>query len=371
MKTITENSKSNRYMCIKDILWAIVLIILLFLNFIPEYLMSEFFKTCFLKRFFYYTITSTLFSFALTEMLARTKQRDKHKIRIAFIISQGVLFVTAMMPFILKTPNPMLEQVIINFFFPFIGCYLSSNSHMGFFELNAVPDVSIKISVQERHKIYINNCKSVLIFKQCLDTILSLVLILVSSPVFFLISFIIWICDPGPVIVIKFSTGLYGRTFKQLKFRTMVLDAEKQTGPIMVSEEDSRVLRFGKFLRKTALDELPQLINILKGDMSFVGPRPQRTVLVYEYINEIPAYMLRHNLRPGLAGLAQVCDSYHINFKEKLAWDTYYITNWSVFLDFKILITAFLLTFFIRWKVNHNPELVSRKIIGINKPELN
>ena len=149
----------------------------------------------------------------------------------------------------------------------------------------------------------------------------------------------------------------------------MILDAEKDTGPISGYENDERVLFFGKLLRKTALDELPQLVNILLGDMSYVGPRPQRTVLVHGYLQQIPEYARRHLVRPGLAGLAQVVDKYDISPKEKLAWDLIYIDHSNVWIDIKLVLAAFYLVFALRWQSNTNPELTIRKMFGFTKPD--
>jgi len=150
----------------------------------------------------------------------------------------------------------------------------------------------------------------------------------------------------------------------------MITDAEKETGPISGYENDERVLFIGKFIRKTALDELPQMINILFGDMSYVGPRPQRTVLVHEYLQRLPEYAARHRVRPGLAGLAQVADSYDITPEQKLAWDLVYIENENIWLDLKLAFSAIFLVFVLRWRTSVSPEKTIRKLLGIQKPEI-
>jgi lipopolysaccharide/colanic/teichoic acid biosynthesis glycosyltransferase len=118
------------------------------------------------------------------------------------------------------------------------------------------------------------------------------------------------------------------------------------------------------------LDELPQLINILMGDMSYVGPRPQRTVLVHGYLQDLPEYAARHRVRPGLAGLAQVADSYSISPEEKLAWDLAYINRSNAWFDLKLVLAAFFLVFALRWRPEGHPELTIRKLLKINKPTL-
>ena len=189
-------------------------------------------------------------------------------------------------------------------------------------------------------------------------------------PIWVVLIFLIWWEDPGPVLFVKNAVGKGGKNFKQFKFRSMIIDAERDTGPISGYENDERVLFFGKLIRKTALDELPQLINILLGQMSYVGPRPQRTVLVHKYLQELPEYAQRHRISPGLAGLAQVADSYDITPKEKLAWDLVYIQKLGLGLDLRILLTAFVLVFILRWRRGNNAEQVARKLLGLQKPKL-
>jgi len=151
----------------------------------------------------------------------------------------------------------------------------------------------------------------------------------------------------------------------------MDLHAEKNSGPIPITgyENEDRVLFFGKFLRKSALDEVPQLINILLGDMSAVGPRPQRTVLVHGYLKEMPDYARRHRVRPGLAGLAQVVDSYDISPEKKLAWDLVYIQKANLWLDIKLLFFAFYLVFALRWSSDPHPEVRIRELLNMVKPD--
>jgi len=195
--------------------------------------------------------------------------------------------------------------------------------------------------------------------KRLFDIGLSAAGLLLSLPLTMLIALFIWFEDPGPVIFVKNSVGKGGVNFRQLKFRTMVREAEKATGPVLASEGDPRTLRTGRFLRKTALDELPQLINILVGDMSFVGPRPQRTVLVHDYLQRVPGYADRHQVSPGLAGLAQVAGSYYISAQEKLHWDRIYIRKAGLGFDIRLILLAFLLVFYYRWRkggVDRIPE---------------
>jgi lipopolysaccharide/colanic/teichoic acid biosynthesis glycosyltransferase len=137
----------------------------------------------------------------------------------------------------------------------------------------------------------------------------------------------------------------------------MVHGAEVESGPIWSEKSDPRVLRSGALLRKTALDELPQLVNILAGQMSIVGPRPQRTVLVAEYLRELPTYADRHRLPPGLAGLAQVAGHYYITPRQKLRFDRLYLEHAGLGFDLKLLAIAFAVVFWLRWRPGWNGRL--------------
>ncbi len=127
-------------------------------------------------------------------------------------------------------------------------------------------------------------------------------------------------------------------------------DAEKHTGPVLASKNDGRILQIGKLLRVTALDEFPQFINILRGDMSLVGPRPQRTILVFNYLKIMPQYALRHAVRPGIAGLAQVMTHYHVTPLQKLRFDRLYVRSVGLWLDLKLIVSAVLIVFCLRFK---------------------
>jgi lipopolysaccharide/colanic/teichoic acid biosynthesis glycosyltransferase len=170
-----------------------------------------------------------------------------------------------------------------------------------------------------------------------------------SAPLWALICAAIVLEDGGPVLFFKNCVGLGGRTFRQIKFRSMIRDAERDTGPVLSWEGDPRITRVGSFLRKTALDELPQLVNILRGDMSFVGPRPQRATLVARYLREIPNYGLRHLVRPGLTGLAQVYGRYHTPPRHKLRYDLLYVRRAGLLLDCQLLLASFWITARGRW----------------------
>jgi lipopolysaccharide/colanic/teichoic acid biosynthesis glycosyltransferase len=186
--------------------------------------------------------------------------------------------------------------------------------------------------------------------KRIFDILLSLSGIILSAPLWLLLVGLIWVQDPGPIFFIKHSTGFRGKPFRLYKFRTMKTNAETKTGPVTSDKVDGRVLRGCIFLRQTALDELPQLANILAGEMSFVGPRPLRSVVEIENIQRIPGYLQRYDTLPGLAGLAQVCGSNQTPSRDKLRYEIVYAENASLLFDLKLIIIAVLIVFYLRWK---------------------
>lgn len=189
------------------------------------------------------------------------------------------------------------------------------------------------------------------VFKRFFDFLVSLGGLIFSTPLWILIPLFIKLDSRGPVFFHKVCYGRDGKTFKQWKFRSMIDNAEKESGPVLASEKDRRITRVGWFLRKTALDELPQLINILFGEMSFVGPRPQRVVLVDEkHTREMPYYHLRHLVRPGLTGLAQVYGRYNTVPRNKLRYDLLYVKNYTMFLDIKLFILSVLISLRGKWQ---------------------
>jgi lipopolysaccharide/colanic/teichoic acid biosynthesis glycosyltransferase len=159
----------------------------------------------------------------------------------------------------------------------------------------------------------------------------------------------VWLGDRGTVFYRQNRMGKDGRVFTILKFRTMVADAEKATGPVWAIPNDRRVTWIGNLLRCTALDELPQTISIWKGDMSLVGPRSERPELHQRFAQEVPAWEKRLQVRPGLTGLAQVKGKYNLPPAEKLRYDLEYIRRMNVFLDLKLLVLSLLNTLGGRW----------------------
>jgi sugar transferase (PEP-CTERM system associated) len=180
-----------------------------------------------------------------------------------------------------------------------------------------------------------------LALKRVLDICASIVILVLSAPVCLLTALLIKLTSRGPLFFSQERVGQDGRTFRLVKFRTMRPDAEKHTGPVWAQKNDSRVTPIGKFLRLTRIDEIPQCINILTGQMSFVGPRPERPHFVEQLTKDLPFYVLRHTVKPGLTGWAQVSHSYGASVddaREKLRYDLYYIKNVGLMFDVSIML---------------------------------
>ena len=174
--------------------------------------------------------------------------------------------------------------------------------------------------------------------KRTCDVIVALVLLVVLSPVFLYIYVVQKITSEGPAIYSQERIGQGGRPFMIYKFRTMVVQTEKDEQKGWTVKGDPRVTKFGSFLRKTSLDELPQLFNVLIGQMSLIGPRPERPQFVEKFKEEIPRYMIKHQVRPGLTGWAQV-NGYRgdTSIYKRIEYDIFYIENWTMGFDLRIL----------------------------------
>ncbi len=175
------------------------------------------------------------------------------------------------------------------------------------------------------------------VVKRAIDVVISVVMLLILSPLFGVVSLVIKLTSSGPVFYRQVRIGKNGAEFTIFKFRTMFEGAEEETGATLAMEDDPRVTPVGRFLRKWRIDELPQLWNVLKGEMSLVGPRPERPEFVVEFSNKIPLYVERLRVRPGITGLAQVNGRYDSAPEDKLRYDLAYIYNYSLFLDLKII----------------------------------
>jgi Undecaprenyl-phosphate glucose phosphotransferase len=174
--------------------------------------------------------------------------------------------------------------------------------------------------------------------KRTMDIVLSFTALVLLSPVLLLVSLLVKFSSRGPIFYRQERCGLGGEPFSMLKFRTMSVDAEAQSGPVWAKEDDPRRTRLGTFLRKTSLDELPQLINVLKGDMSLVGPRPERPVFIEQFKHTVPNYMARHCVKAGITGWAQVNGwRGNTSLRKRVQFDLYYISHWNPWFDLRIL----------------------------------
>lgn len=177
--------------------------------------------------------------------------------------------------------------------------------------------------------------------KRFFDVFLALVILILSSPILLVTAGLIKIESRGPLFYRQIRTGLNGKSFSIIKFRSMSVDAEKESGAKWATLNDSRITNMGRLIRTTRIDEIPQVINVLRGEMSFIGPRPERPEFNKELEKVIPHFNLRHLIRPGITGWAQVLFPYGASVedsKQKLEYDLYYIKNYSLLLDFKILL---------------------------------
>lgn len=185
-----------------------------------------------------------------------------------------------------------------------------------------------------------------IMLKRFTDVAGSLLGILITSPIMLLTALLIKITSPGPVIFRQERVGLHNKPFYMYKFRSMEQQSPAEEKKAWTVRNDPRVTPLGKFLRRTSLDELPQLFNILKGDMSLVGPRPERPLFVEKFKEEIPRYMIKHQVRPGLTGWAQVNGLRgNTSIRKRIEYDIYYIENWTIWFDLKIILMTFVTGF--------------------------
>lgn len=167
--------------------------------------------------------------------------------------------------------------------------------------------------------------------------------LIVLAPLMLVVSAVIKLTSTGPVIFAQERVGRYGRPFTLFKFRTMVHDAEANTGPVLsTGKHDDRLTPVGRWLKLFRIDEIPQLWNVVRGDMSMVGPRPERQYFVEKFQQLVPTYERRHQVRPGITGLAQVCGGYHTDARDKLRFDLIYVSHQSFWLDLLILVRTLL-----------------------------
>lgn len=193
---------------------------------------------------------------------------------------------------------------------------------------------------QDRSRPLSVKAQKYLIVKRMLDIAFSIIGLVFAFPVILFFAMLISIETPGSPFYIQERVGMNGKYFKVIKLRSMRKDAEK-SGAKWAEANDPRITRVGLFIRKTRIDELPQLLNVLLGDMSIVGPRPERPCFTAEFNNQIPGFTNRLIVKPGLTGWAQVNGGYEISPKEKLIFDLYYINHLTFLMDIKIMLKTF------------------------------
>ena len=183
------------------------------------------------------------------------------------------------------------------------------------------------------------------VVKRTMDIVLCSLAMVAAAPVMLVVAAAIRLEDGGPVFYKQDRLTRGGREFQILKFRSMIVDAEKYAGAVLASGDDPRITKVGKVIRATRLDELPQLLNILKGDMSIVGPRPERKCLADEITRELPEFPYRLKVRGGLTGYAQIFGKYNTSAYDKLRLDLMYIENYSLLLDIKLIVLTLRIIF--------------------------
>lgn len=181
--------------------------------------------------------------------------------------------------------------------------------------------------------------------KRISDIVISFIGLIITSPILIIISIIIKLYDKGPILFKQERVTENNKKFNLYKFRTMIVDAEKHTGPVLATEKDPRITPLGRFLRASRIDELPQLFNVIKGDMSIVGPRPERPFFVKQFSDEIAGFKYRIFVKAGITGLAQILGNYSTNPKTKAKYDLLYIKNYSLLLDIKIIFNTIKIMF--------------------------
>jgi exopolysaccharide biosynthesis polyprenyl glycosylphosphotransferase len=214
---------------------------------------------------------------------------------------------------------------------------IMTNNSMSISEMGGLPLISVKDMTLQGWKRAV---------KRVVDVCLSAGTLIILSPVMMMVALIIKISSPGPAFYAQERVGLDGETINVLKFRSMKVDAEAQTGAVWAHKDDPRRTKIGSFIRRFSIDELPQFINVLLGEMSIVGPRPERPEFVQQFRQVIPSYMRRHREKAGLTGWAQVNGLRgDTSIEERTRYDLYYIENWSLWFDFKIMAMTLLEVF--------------------------
>lgn len=234
-----------------------------------------------------------------------------------------------------------------------VAAYLFVASADGLVEDNAPPTQAVREQILAHHAAARLIYPPVPRGKRAFDIIAAIAGIVVTMPLWFVVALLIWFDAPGPVFFTKNSVGRGGITFREVKFRSMQYGAEQHTGPVIATSEDPRTLAVGRPIRRWHIDELPELINVLTGTMSVVGPRPLRAYVVLHELEVVPGFAERHIVRPGIACIAQI-EKAHVEPTERLEKDLVYIRRMSLGFDIQLLVEAVVTT--IRGDREPSPE---------------
>lgn len=270
--------------------------------------------------------------------------RDEHRLRAGFVAGATLTVIVAWYQS-RYGPITFVNYLLVGTLGTFATVMVATTRRYGLVEVIARPSERVVAAVEAAHAGVAVADRAFDRAKRAADALLAAAIVAVSLPIALPLVIALWLQDPGPLLVAKVAVKRGGRSFPQLKLRTMVKDAERATGPVPASPDDRRVTWLGGLLRRTHVDELPQMLNIARGDMSLVGPRPERTVFVQRHLAAVPGYALRHAVRPGLAGLAQVFGDYYSTPREKLRYDLLYIRRRGFGLDARLFGAALMLAF--------------------------
>jgi lipopolysaccharide/colanic/teichoic acid biosynthesis glycosyltransferase len=298
-----------------------------------------------LLQFAIYFLLYAVIGLVVAAALRPLGLRDEARLRAAFLVGATLSAVFALY-------QARFGQGLSLGYFTFgvLGTFAAllwlTRRRWGLAEVVARPEAALVSAVRAAHADVPLADTSGDAVKRLVELVLAVAIIVVSLPISVPLAILVWLQDPGPLLVAKVAVRQGGASFNQLKLRSMVKNAEQTTGPVPASPDDQRVTRLGSLLRRTHIDELPQMLNIAMGQMSLVGPRPERTVFVAKHLATIPRYRFRHAVRPGLAGLAQVYGDYYSTPREKLHYDLLYIRRRGLALDARLFSAAVLMALF-------------------------
>lgn len=253
---------------------------------------------------------------------------ERHQIDEIIIALSGVAHEEILDIVFRVTENPVAIRVYPDTF------RLLTSDVLSISDLNGLPTVRVRtIGLRPLERA----------IKRVMDVLISTIVLVMLAPFMLIIALLVKLSSPGPVFYVQERVSQDGRPILVLKFRSMPVDAEAETGPVFARPDDQRPTRLGRFMRRYSIDELPQFINVLLGDMSIVGPRPERPYFVEQFRQTIPAYMARHHEKAGITGWAQVNGLRgDTSIEERTRYDLYYVENWSIFFDLKIMLKTLL-----------------------------